>query len=134
MSAFIVTDMTIKAIVVNYINMGLQGEYPDPLQTANYLSDVLTDQNYASVCARYPGRAEEYFGGYERVVITEDDLKFRRVPKMGAVELLKLVQCLDYQSCETKNYENSRAYKLMNKIKDRFITMLPGYTDAKWGL
>jgi hypothetical protein len=51
-----------------------------------------------------------------------------------AVQIIKLCNCLDYQSCETPDWKDTRAYALLDNIRERAIRELPGYDNAPWDL
>jgi hypothetical protein len=53
-------------------------------------------------------------------------------PRLNPVSILKLCDCLEYQSCETEDYNETVAYRLLNVIRRAAIRILPGYDDAKW--
>lgn len=48
------------------------------------------------------------------------------------VELLKAIDCLIYQSCESPDWENTDAVNLLRAIYNFIITKLPGYDEADW--
>jgi len=51
-----------------------------------------------------------------------------------AVTILKLCDCLEYQSCDTDDYAETEAARLLMAIRNLAIRRLPGYDDAPWGL
>ncbi len=54
-----------------------------------------------------------------------------------AAQLVKAVDCLDYQSCETNDWEQSDAWRILQDIRARIWKTVPGfvaaYDAAKWG-
>ena len=55
------------------------------------------------------------------------------------VEALKCAHCLEYQSCETEDYQDTAAYLLLQRICDAAVKLgadrkAPGYDSAPWGL
>ncbi len=50
------------------------------------------------------------------------------------VLILKQCQCLNYQSCETGDWEDTEAYAILEALKNAQLSRLPGYDDAPWGL
>lgn len=48
------------------------------------------------------------------------------------VKVLKMAQCLNYQSCEVDGWRDTEAYGLIEAIKSAAIRALPGYDDAPW--
>jgi len=49
------------------------------------------------------------------------------------VTAFKIISCYCYQSCETPDWEKSKAFAMIQYLKDSLITDLPGYEDAPWG-
>jgi len=93
-------------------------DYPDLLAT------ILYRENVRSVQHRYPN---DSFESPERLMIG----RYRR-QIADPVQLLKMCQCLDYQSCETTEWEQSTAYKILQSIISAAIGDLPGYREAAW--
>jgi hypothetical protein len=57
----------------------------------------------------------------------------RGYPKLfNPVHILKMCDCLEYQSCENEDYRDSLAYLLLERIRKHAIHNLPGYDDAPW--
>lgn len=50
------------------------------------------------------------------------------------VQILKLVQCYEYQAIEWEKYEESTARTICTNITQWAITQLPGWGDAKWSI
>jgi hypothetical protein len=50
------------------------------------------------------------------------------------VQIIKAAHCLDYQSCETDDWETTLAYKILQTIISAACHNLPGYDDAYWGI
>lgn len=89
----------------------------------NKIGNILKNQNCKSVNARY-NESE-----------VADPYKFRGVTKLyNPVQLLKILDCYDYQACETNDYGQTAAYKIVKYIRKNLIKILPGYNDAKWGI
>ena len=53
---------------------------------------------------------------------------------LSPVALLKAINCLDYQSCETDDWATTPARKLLNRIEAIAVRALPGYEAAPWGI
>ena len=98
-------------------------------------ADVLYQENIRSVRARYPeDKWDDLPGpcakpihivasGMERALAA-----YRRTP----VQILKMCDCLEYQSCETDDYRESIACELLEAIRRAAIRALAGYEDAPW--
>jgi len=50
------------------------------------------------------------------------------------VELLKIIKCYEYQSCETPDWETTEAQNFCAALKDQLIHLLPGWDDAPWAI
>lgn len=121
MSAFIVSDNTIHA-VLSFMSMYKAHLYEKgaPLHL-NDVGQVLLDENYRSVNYRY-GENETP----RKYVFIAQALP------LTAVEVLKLIDCIAYQSCECDDWEHTRAYRLLQRIRNWVIAQLAGYDAAKW--
>lgn len=51
-----------------------------------------------------------------------------------AVEVLKLVDCYEYQSCERPDWPQSEAHAYCAALRERLIGQLPGYDAAPWAI
>lgn len=126
MSAFICNDYHISFIVQAgikfkaWLNFGDKYDYLTR-ERAQHVFEVLKRENQRSVGVRYREK--------DRDPVT------RFVPAIGGIEpiqVFKAIACLDYQSCETDEWENSLAYKYLRAIEKAAIRELPGYEAAKW--
>ena len=133
MSAFLVSDAHLCAIVNfaalafardNYMPHGI------PVTTEpQKLGELLYAANVASVDYRYPAQANE----------TAPKWKLQPSPLAVnsphfLVPFLKLLDCLEYQSCERNDWEQSQAYKAIQALRCKAISKLPGYEAAPWAL
>lgn len=51
----------------------------------------------------------------------------------SAVQVIKDCHCLDYQSCEVRDWESTWAKSAIDAIERVAVRSLPGYEEAKWG-
>lgn len=100
-------------------------------ENATEIGRILITENERSVYARYsdcgPGNAPGTIGQ------DAANYTFKRWPyssPLTAVSILKGCSCFDYQACETDDYEDSLAFEIVNTIRKRAISRLPGYDDA----
>lgn len=107
----------------------------DQLTLANLYAEVLYRENVRSVQGRYPDSPRDDLPGPNadagHVTLTRRDLsapKYRLQP----VAILKLLDCLEYQSCEPEDWETTVAFRLTEAIRGAAIGALPGYSDAPW--
>lgn len=140
MSAYVVSDNHINELIRYidsrfYLNKSyLQRVIPelafirDDRLFFEKVGQELLNENYRSVNYRYKNSEDEYkchkFTYKEKLA----------EKKLKPVEILKLVACLDYQSCETNDWETTRAYKILESIKSFAINQLDGYNEASWGI
>lgn len=97
------------------------------VQLAAAYADVLYQQNVRSVNHRYRESEEP-----EPLAPSGVELA-ASVIGISAVQILKMCNCLEYQSCENDDYYDTVAYRLTVAIKDAAIRQLPGYEGAEWG-
>lgn len=133
MSAHMVSDKQID-VLVSYMIKEKIGYYINgwvyaSRENAESIGQILIDENYRSVNARYAERTEGYFG-------KPDTYKFNSKcgPLPDAVTILKLANNSAYQSDNADKWEESLAYKILQAIKEYAIRKVPGYEEAPWGI
>lgn len=89
---------------------------------------VLASENVRSVCARYDGDKPSDYDDFVSPV------SLSRYLVADPVQIIKLCDCLDYQSCETDDWKETLAYRTLQRIRNAAIDSLPGYDDAKWAI
>lgn len=102
----------IRSVAHRYPNVK-DGHRPGP---------CLKDADIVEACQIYAGHFAKRMGGV--IVMAEDVLE--------PVQVLKLVRSLDYQSCETDDWEMTLAAQQLRWISGEAISRLPGYEDADW--
>lgn len=138
MSAYIVDDNTINAIVKAFENYGVEYKAENFKSTnpfgVNFIVDVdslrhdigqsLLDQNYASVNYRYSEEDATPEYKFEDVYINEGLVK-------------SCMDCYIYQACETEDFFKSELYKSLLRLKDKILDRLiaaQGFEGADcWG-
>ncbi len=96
---------------------------------------MLWNANLQSIHARYPDTVtdpsnipgvidETYIYAHSK------DWPFDMI---AAVQVLKSVACLEYQSNEFDGWEKSEACAALKVLESAAVNALPGYDDAKWG-
>lgn len=136
MSAYIVSDDTINALVTYAVSKGLLPyfKYDAPQfngrePTAQDIAQLLLDENARSVNARY-NESEKPTIAYKECRILHNGAHTGELP----LTILKLCSCYDYQACETDDYEETDAARIIRRIRGSAIGDLPGYDAAPWGL
>ena len=141
MSAYVVDKATIDVMVraglrVRYkpmiwYHVGQRYQLDD--LTADRVGQMLLDECVRSVSYRYqddgitelPGPVNAYW-----LV----PYKYRDVlPLPKPVEILKVIDCYEYQSCEHPEWETSEAKAYCQVLRSHMISCLPGYEEAPWG-
>lgn len=89
------------------------------------VAKVLRAQNVRSVAHRYNNPDD---------MGLDEPYTFRPVSQdVDPVVIIKSCRCLRYQSCETDDYPQTLAYRVLDEIEDLAICALPGYEAAPWG-
>jgi len=100
---------------------------------------TLARQNIDSVAARYPGDKDGERPGCalkDQQIISLSAIWAEHFSKnlhpATPVEIIKLAQCLSYQSCETSDYETTTAARIVGWAITAASRNLPGYEAANW--
>jgi hypothetical protein len=131
MSAFVVDNAHIDALVTyagdHHVSYYLNHRTVIDAGNASEIGQKLLDENVRSVNYRYreTDKAERY--------------EFKRWTRpLQAITVIKAIECLDYQSCETDDWRQTEAFAILQAIKDAAIENLPGYKAAydaaPWGM
>ena len=138
MSAFQVSDKHIRALVTGAQDIGIFMRTDDgwdriaPLGRIDPddVAEMLTAENAASVGFRY-SHDKEMVGFSAEAIRTRP--AFARV-QVSLVQLLKAIDCYEYQSCEHEGWGESPAREFCDSLRKAAIGKLPGYRDAEWGI
>jgi len=133
MSAFMVSDAHItallQAMVPQYPGQGTSYHFAGKDHKfegrAAELAQILVDQNRRSVNRSYGREEHHLFNEYGL-----DCAVIARTP----VEVIKLCDCYHYQAADSEGYEQTRAWAIVNAIRERAIDRLPGYQSAEWSV
>lgn len=128
MSAFICSDKHISAIVRWASRSNTSFWFGNPTRKLGAgdeqaLVDILYAENVKSVNYRY-SESDPVDG----CVYDQD------APNLSPVGVIKLVQSLEYQSCEHDLWATSDAKEILSGIKSAAINALPGYETASWSI
>lgn len=117
MSAFLVSHKHVNTILSAYERLDRNKH------NLTELGKILLKENARSVAYRYNEPEDEEWKSY----------KFKAEPViLPVVAYIKLCNCLDYQSCECADWEKTEAYSHLTRIREAFISILPGYDSAEW--
>jgi hypothetical protein len=140
MSAFIVSTNHINAIV----RVALSGPVGCPsckwhtpylsnpsrsmcIADADGVGQMLLDQNYRSVGARYPAYASDVAPRFRF------EATFA-APRLTLAEAVKALHCYNYQACETGDWDSTEAFKFTRSLVDSLSYQIPGYDAAPWSI
>lgn len=151
MSAFVCGPDHFKALAIFAASRGNYGLNVEPRYvkgcermqgyTGNALAEayanLLFAENIRSVMARYPDtqKSGDLPGPCdmpEEITITNRDMCNPRLMRLQPVWLLKMCDCLEYQSCETDDWQTTPACDLLRAIRKAAIRALPGYDAGPW--
>jgi hypothetical protein len=118
MSAYIVSDRHINVLAswAELHKVNLRGK---PAK-ADDVAALLYAANVESVNHWYKEGTETLYDGFVRQPPGE----------RTALEIARLCDSLEYQSCEHPGYAESEAAKLLSRIKYLAVTLIPGYSTA----
>ena len=95
------------------------------------LGFLLWAENIASVRFRYPNdQPGEEPGTYKPDGTPEwsDGYTYKRPQRrLTTVQAFSAISCLEYQSCEHDEWIDSEAYRVLQRLKESLIGVLPGY-------
>jgi hypothetical protein len=128
MSAFIVSNHHIDALVyARELCARDLRTWPD--KTPTEVGRALLRENMASTAARYPKHADM------QVDETAIEAYAYHAPApytLPIVQLLKALDCYEYQACEHDGWVDSSARALCHGLRRLLIQRLPGYADAAY--
>jgi hypothetical protein len=135
MSAFLCSPQHIAAIVCFGPITDDYGHYsvgPLPEEVA----ELLARENVKSVDYRYPRDIDEQVNEVfvKECIAAAKILNKKRPNVYTAVQVIKLCNSLDYQSCEHPGWEASNAKETLDAIVAIAIRNLPGYEAAEWSI
>ena len=104
-------------------------------ELASAYADILYQENVRSVRGRYPSDTWETLPGPIvkplHIIVSGQDTCSAKL-RLQPVWILKMCDCLEYQSCETDDYRQTLGFDLLDRIRGAAINALPGYDAAPW--
>lgn len=102
-------------------------------EAAADVANLLWRENMRSVSARYPNESSGTLpGGGDNEAVTAADFQ-HCFDRIEPVQVLKACDCFAYQSCESDDWEETEVFSIVEALRSRAISALPGYDDAIWG-
>ena len=107
----------------------------NPVDTARLVAALLMEANIYSFDYRYKHKALYQDVAEEALDSIREAEAFAvkytyKPPKLTPLDIIKMVQCLDYQSCEPHDWTGSIAQRQLDWIMVDAIRELPGYDTA----
>lgn len=119
MSAYVVDRFHISAILMFTCTGSPGREAREILETQG---QQLLDENVRSVRVRYPRENTP-----DKLFLLDTDVR-----RLSALEVLKLIECLEHQSSEASDYYSTPAFRTLHAILQSAQRKLPGWDQAKW--
>lgn len=113
MSAFICSKLHIQTIAQAYVNMA------DHSANVIDVANVLYKENTISVNYRYN----------ETTRISKWKILDKKIKPVTLTQLYKLIQCLDYQSCEHPGWKDSHACKMLELLEATIVPSILNRID-----
>ena len=143
MSAFVVSHKHINTLV-SYAN---RQRFPPKFRLADgtvldfsdvgdlqHAAEILLAENVRSIQERYPDTVAnpENMPGVIAEIGQPIIFQFVSQNRPSPVQILKACACYDYQACETDDYYQTDAHKIIESIRDIATGNLEGYEQAEW--
>jgi len=136
MSAFVISDKHLNVIInslpkywestFHHITR-LEHKDKSESEIKRLIAKIFIEENIKSVNYRYSN-------DYQGLSIKDFDLRFSSMLRVDALSAIKLLHCLDYQSCEHREYDDSLAKKLNDSFCNSLIRSLEEYEEASWAI
>ena len=104
------------------------------LSDAATVARILITENIKSVCHRYNEDEATYYFEELSADVTAADRAHVKAIQFTPIQLIKLIHCLDYQSCEHPGWKDSLAKRMLDHLEAGLVYQIPGYEDAPWGI
>lgn len=128
MSAYVVSPDHITALLAGFAaQRRLRSNTPLSNEELTEIGQQLLLENCRSVAYRYDIAVDACWQYYRF------NPKYAFNPPVRLTsQLLKLCDCLEYQSCERDDWYGSAAFRKLNEIRSVLISSLPGYEEGSW--
>jgi len=137
MSAFFCDAETIDLVVKAATDLNLAYRLPDGREVPvsgnqTMVGKIMWAENARSVITRYRLLGSEEAAGY---IAQIDGYRWTNYGVAKPAAALKSADCLDYQSCETADWRETGACRLLDEIKTAFgkHRETAAYSEAPWG-
>lgn len=104
-------------------------------EIATYYANIMYCENIRSVQVRYPSDSFENLPGpcekAELLTVTNRDV-CELAGMLKPIDIIKMCDCLEYQSCESDDWQTTLAYRLLLRIRRAAWHSIPEYENAPW--
>lgn len=97
----------------------------DNLEIINEIGQELVNENCRSVNYRYKRDDTPYKYNFSLIPFAK---------KLKPIAVIKLIDCLEYQSCETKDYYKTDAFLILYHTRRAITQKFTGYDKAEWSI
>jgi len=126
MSAWLVSHAHISALVsARHWATGFPGPSGLPAVSDTILGRLLLRENYLSLAARYGDPVDN---------VEIDAFRYADPRPHSPLEILKAIDCYEYQACEHDGWQASVARRYCEWLRCLAVSRLPGYEALPWGL
>ena len=110
-----------------------KGGFMESNELATHVASVLKKENARSLSARYDDRADEYWDDKDDAIppITLGEVDRMQICDLG--KIAKAADCYEYQACESDDFRDTMAWRILGIIRKEIGSRLPGYSEANWG-
>ena len=125
---------TIERLAINFakgFERDLKTRMVESDKLATHFANALMAENYKSVSYRYSDVADSENEKFPPITVTLCEVL--RTDQIPAINILTAVECLEYQSCECPNWDDTYAKRICDAIRSLAIRRLPGKSTANWG-
>lgn len=100
------------------------------------VGQILWAENWRSLNARYPDTPTNRADTPGIIAEVAKDYRYHapHSDMLSPLQIIKACHCLNYQSCESDDYEQTLAFHILEAIERAAVRKIPGYDDAPWGL
>ena len=125
---------TIERLAINFakgFERDLKTRMVESDKLATHFANALLAENYKSVAYRYDKQENYPPEEFDSVTVTLGEVL--RANQIPAINILTAVECLEYQSCECPNWDDTYAKRICDAIRSLAIRRLPGKSTTNWG-
>ena len=125
MSAFIVSNTHAMAVAASYVHNVALGNHRQPTHAEVVeVAKIIMKANIVSVNHRYNQKTR---------MTTFNGTSYN--PSLSDTQILKLIDCIDYQSCDVSSWRKSKAKSILDQLTINLLSKLinsKSYDTCSW--